>query len=108
MSIVLQQDFYQQRSSLLEKVDKLFQSLVINKSNDCKMINMILNFVGNCVQDANAEVAQKIIEETELIYELGHFYENSRNFETSTLNYVAWIVNNITTKIVKSELTLVE
>ena len=82
--------------------------MIIDKCKDVKMINTILNFVGNCVQDVNAEIVQKIIEETELIYELSYFYENSRNIETTTLNYVGWIINTITTKITKSELTLVE
>ena len=72
------------------------------------MLNMILNFIGNCIQEPSPEIAQKVLEETQVISVLDLFYENRSNIELTTLDYSTWIVNCIVQKVVKSEIMLVE
>lgn len=59
------------------------------------MLNMILNFIGNCIQEPSPEIAQKVLEETQVISVLDLFYENRTNVELTTLDYSTWIVNCI-------------
>jgi len=56
---------------------------------------MILNFIGNCIQEPSPEIAQKVLEETQVISVLDLFFENRRNVELATLDYSTWIVNCI-------------
>ena len=95
MSLNLATCFYQDKSCILEKVDRLLQSLITNKCRDAKMLNMILNFIGNCIQEPSPEIAQKVLEETQVISVLDLFYENRMNIELTTLDYSTWIVNCI-------------
>ena len=65
-----------------------------------KSMNMIINFVGNCFEEQNAEFAEKIVKETCFIESLNFFVENSGMLHTDILEYIRWIVGNMT-KIVK-------
>ena len=49
-----------------------------------------------------------MIEESYLIEAIAKLMENRKSIESETLNHINWIVNNVITKVVKKELTLVE
>ena len=88
----INEDFDFNKSSILEKINLIFRQIVSSGCEDLKTLNMILNFVGNCIQDG---IARKIIQETSLIEGLSYFVENRSNLQSDILSHVTWIVENI-------------
>ena len=95
----VQDDFDQNSSSILGKVDLLLRQIVSNDCEDLKSLTMIMNFVGNCFEEANPEFADKVIRETCFIQALAFFIENRTRLQPEMLELVIWIVNNVSKKV---------
>ena len=86
----------------------MLQSIMSQGCNDLKTLTMILNFLGNCIEEADADYTQKIIQETCLIEALSFFAENKANLKSEILSHIIWIEQNIINKQVKNKINMKE
>ena len=100
-SEVIQADFDQNKSSILDKVDRMLREIIRDGCQDLKTLNMILNFLGNCIREMNPGFAKKVVKETCILEGLSFFVENSTNLQSELLSHIQWVVQNIVAKVVK-------